>query len=121
MRFLSRDHRERSARVHTRVNSRLPCHNPDQLCRSWSIITIDNGTTPVIEGTQATAITDIVPGFFTVDGRQNGVAAASAVRVLPDGKQQPVVVFSCKGADHASPRQSICAAALSFESLLDGI
>ena len=71
---------------------------PDGVANGWSIMTIDNGATPLVEGTRATAISDISPGFFTVDGHENGVAAASAVRILADGKQQPVDVFSCKGS-----------------------
>ena len=38
------------------------------------------------------------PGFFTVDGKPTGVAAATAIRVMPDGTRQDVPVFTCIGA-----------------------
>jgi uncharacterized protein (TIGR03437 family) len=70
---------------------------PDGTANGWSTITIDDGTKPVVEGTRATPISDVAPGFFTVDGHANGLAAATAIRVLANGKQQSVDVFSCAG------------------------
>ena len=71
---------------------------PEGAATGWSIFTIDRGTEPVVEGTRATLVTDLAPGFFTVDGRLNGVAAATAIRIGPDGQQEPVEVFSCNGS-----------------------
>src|SRR4029077_8012574 len=51
------------------------------------------------EGTRTTMVTAVSPGFFTVDGQATGVAAATAIRVLPDGTRQDVPVFSCNEAD----------------------
>jgi uncharacterized protein (TIGR03437 family) len=63
----------------------------------WVTLTIDNGTA-FQEGTRATMVTAASPGFFTVDGQATGVAAATAMRILPDGTRQDVPVFSCNGA-----------------------
>ncbi len=63
----------------------------------WATLTIDNGIA-FQEGTRATMVTAESPGFFTVDGQATGVAAATAIRVLPDKTRQNVPVFSCNGA-----------------------
>ena len=70
---------------------------PDGIALGWAYLTIDNGTTPLVESTRATVIGRAPPGFFTVGGRGSRVPAATAVRVLADGSQKPVVVFSCTG------------------------
>ena len=67
----------------------------------WATLTINNGTA-FQQGARATLVTAISPGFFTVDGRATGVAAATAIRVLPDGTRQDVPVFSCSGAASCS-------------------
>ena len=75
---------------------------PKDTATGWAIITIDNGTTPFVEGTRATPVNSLAPGFFTLDERGMGVPAATAVRVLADGTQQPVAVFSCNGTGSCS-------------------
>ena len=63
----------------------------------WATLTIDNGTA-FQHGTRATMVTSLSPGFFTVDGKPAGVAAATAIRVMPDGTREDVPVFTCIGA-----------------------
>jgi uncharacterized protein (TIGR03437 family) len=69
---------------------------PSGTAIGWATLTIDSGEA-FQEGTKATMVTAAAPGFFTVDGQPNGVAAATALRVLSDGSVQNVTVFSCSG------------------------
>jgi len=75
---------------------------PEETAIGPVILTIDDGSTPLVESANATVVGDIAPGLFTADGQgqSEGVAAATAVRILADGSQQPVTVFKC-----ASPGQ----------------
>jgi len=43
-------------------------------------------------------VVQLAPAIFTANGRGQGVAAATAVRILADGSQQPVAVFNCTAA-----------------------
>ena len=61
-------------------------------------ITIDDGSTPLIEGANATIVNNLAPGFFTVNQNGQGVPAAAAVQILADGTQNPVPVFTCASA-----------------------
>ena len=47
------------------------------------------------------------PGIFTANGNGQGVPSATAVRVLPDGTQKPVAVFSCAGSSGGCQPRSI--------------
>ena len=71
---------------------------PSGTATGWATLTVDNGTN-FEHGTRATMVTALSPGFFTVDGKPARVAAATAIRVLPDGTRQDVPVFACSGAD----------------------
>jgi uncharacterized protein (TIGR03437 family) len=51
-----------------------------------------------VTGTTATGtveIAPVAPGLFAANGNGQGVAAATAIRVAPDGTQSPVAVFQC--------------------------
>ncbi len=58
-------------------------------------LTIDDGSTPLPEGANATIVNDVAPGFFTANQSGQGVAAATALRIRADGTQESVPVFSC--------------------------
>ena len=68
-------------------------------------ITIDDGSTPLIEGANATIVNNLAPGFFTVNQNGQGVPAAAAVQILAGGTQNPVPVFTCAstGLCNAAP------------------
>ena len=51
----------------------------------------------LVEIANATMVDSAVPGIFTANGQGQGVAAATAVRVQPDGSLQSVPVFDCQG------------------------
>jgi uncharacterized protein (TIGR03437 family) len=60
-------------------------------------ITVDRVGSPLVESGQAINVSyDGAPSFFTVNSQ--GLAAATAVRVHPDGAQMPVPVYSCTGS-----------------------
>ena len=62
-------------------------------------ITVDRAGTPLIESGQAINVDyNAAPSLFTVNNQ--GLAAATAVRVHPDGTQTPVQVYAC---DSPSP------------------
>ena len=63
---------------------------------------IDDGTTPFQEGANATIVTTIAPGFFTVNQTGTGAPAATGVRIRLDGTQEPVAVFTCTGTNQCS-------------------
>jgi uncharacterized protein (TIGR03437 family) len=65
-------------------------------------LNIDDGSPPLLEGANATIVTDTAIGFFSANGPGQGVAAATAVRVQADGTQQPVSVFACASAGQCS-------------------
>lgn len=58
--------------------------------------TIDDGSTQLPEGANATIVNNIAVGFFTINQNGQGVAAATALRIRADGTQEPVPVFSCE-------------------------
>ncbi len=58
-------------------------------------LTIDDGSTPLPEGANATIVNILAAGFFTVTQNGQGVAAATAVRIRADATQEPVPVLSC--------------------------
>jgi uncharacterized protein (TIGR03437 family) len=66
-------------------------------------LTIDDGAQPLFEGANATIVNPVAAGFFTANANGQGVAAATAVRILADRTQQPVTVFTCASAGHCSP------------------
>ena len=68
---------------------------PDATAEGLAALNIDDGHLPFVEGLRATVIQTLAPAFFTVDGTGAGAAAATAVRVLPNGTEIPVPVFSC--------------------------
>jgi uncharacterized protein (TIGR03437 family) len=70
---------------------------PDQTVLGPVVLTVDDGSSPLVETANATAVTQVAPAIFTVNGQGQGAAAATAVRVLADGTQQPVAVFNCSG------------------------
>jgi len=69
---------------------------PDQIALGPVVITVDDGSSPLVETANATAVTQIAPAIFTVNAQ--GTAAASAARVLSDGTQQAVPVVNCNSA-----------------------
>src|SRR5262249_31549840 len=58
-------------------------------------LNIEDGLFPFVEGLRTTPVQMLAPSFFTADGTGTGAAAATAVRVLPNGTQIPVPVFQC--------------------------
>ena len=68
---------------------------PDATAEGLATLNIDDGHLPFIEGLRATVVQMLAPAFFTADGTGTGVPAATAVRVLPNGTQIPVPVFTC--------------------------
>jgi uncharacterized protein (TIGR03437 family) len=68
---------------------------PEATAEGLAALNIDDGHLPFVEGLRATVIQMLAPAFFTVDGTGAGAAAATAVRVLPNGTEIPVPVFSC--------------------------
>ncbi len=58
-------------------------------------LTIDDGSILLQEGANATIVANVEINFFTVSQTGKGVAAATALRIRPDGKQEAVAVFSC--------------------------
>jgi uncharacterized protein (TIGR03437 family) len=69
---------------------------PDQSAIGPVSLTLDDGS-PLVETANATPVTVIAPAIFTVNGQGQGPAAATAVRIMADGTQQPVTVLSCAG------------------------
>jgi uncharacterized protein (TIGR03437 family) len=69
---------------------------PEQTAVGPVVLTVDDGS-PLVETANATPLTQIAPGIFTANGQGQGAAAATAVRILADGTQQPVTVFKCTG------------------------
>ena len=65
-------------------------------------LTIDDGSTPLIEGANATIVNYTAPGFFTVSQNGQGVPAASALRIHADGSQEAVPVFICTSTGQCS-------------------
>lgn len=68
---------------------------PDATAEGLVAMNIDDGHVPFVEGLLATVVQMLAPSFFTADETGTGAAAATAVRVLPDGTQVPVPVFTC--------------------------
>jgi uncharacterized protein (TIGR03437 family) len=68
---------------------------PDATAEGLAALNIDDGHFPFVEGLRATVIQMLAPAFFSADGTGTGAAAATAVRVLPDGTQIPIPVFTC--------------------------
>jgi uncharacterized protein (TIGR03437 family) len=68
---------------------------PDGTAEGLAALNIDTGHFPFVEGQLATLVQMLAPSFFTADGSGTGVAAATAVHVLPNGTQMPLPVFSC--------------------------
>src|SRR5262249_50889771 len=68
---------------------------PDATAEGLAAVNIDDGRLPFVEDLRATVIQMLAPAFFTADGSGAGVAAATAVRVLPNNMEIPVPVFSC--------------------------
>jgi uncharacterized protein (TIGR03437 family) len=66
---------------------------PDATAEGLAALNIDDGHLPFMEGLRATVVQMLAPAFFTADG--SGTAAATAVRVLSNGTQIPVPVFTC--------------------------
>ena len=60
-------------------------------------LNIDDGATPLLEGANATIVNNLAAGFFTASQNGQGVPAATAVRILANGTQEPVPVFTCGG------------------------
>jgi uncharacterized protein (TIGR03437 family) len=67
---------------------------PDQTALGPVALTVDDGA-PLVETANATPVTQVAPGIFSANGQGRGPAAATAVRILLDGTQQPVNVFNC--------------------------
>ena len=65
-------------------------------------LTIDDGSTAVIEGANATIVNNLAAGFFTVSQNGKGVPAATAVRIRPDRSQESVPVFTCASMGQCS-------------------
>ncbi len=80
----------------TQINFVVPAETPV----GPVTLTVDDGSTPLPEGANATIVNNLAAGFFTVSQNGQGVAAATALRIRADGTQEPVPVFSC-----ASPGQ----------------
>ena len=70
---------------------------PAQTSVGPATLNIDDGSTPVPEGANATIVNNLAAGFFTASQNGQGVPAATAVRILADGTQEPVPVFTCAG------------------------
>lgn len=68
---------------------------PDQTALGPVVLTVDDGSSPLVETANATAVTQVAPAIFTANGQGYGAAAATAVRVLSNGTQQQAPVFSC--------------------------
>ena len=68
---------------------------PDQVAPGPVVLTVDDGTRPLVETANATAVTAVAPTIFTANGQGTGAAAALAVRILANGSQQAVPVFNC--------------------------
>jgi len=68
---------------------------PDGTAEGLATLNIEDGLFPFAEGLRATPVQMLAPSFFTADGTGTGAAAATAVRVLPNGTQIPVPVFQC--------------------------
>jgi uncharacterized protein (TIGR03437 family) len=68
---------------------------PDATAEGLAALNIDDGHLPFVEGLRATVIQMLAPAFFTADGSGAGVAAATAVRVLPNSAEISVPVFNC--------------------------
>ena len=60
-------------------------------------LNIDDGSTPLQEGAHATIVNNLAAGFFTASQDGKGVPAATAVRILANGIQEAVPVFTCAG------------------------
>lgn len=58
---------------------------PDQTALGPVVLTVDDGSSPLAETANATAVTKVAPGIFTANGQSQGPAAATAVRILADG------------------------------------
>ena len=58
-------------------------------------LTVDDGSTALQEGANATIVIRLAVGFFTVSQNGQGVPAATAVRIRADGTQESVPVFMC--------------------------
>jgi uncharacterized protein (TIGR03437 family) len=65
-------------------------------------LTVDDGSTPLVESANATIVNFLAAGFFTANGSGQGVAAATALRMRADGTQEPAGVFSCTSAGQCS-------------------
>jgi uncharacterized protein (TIGR03437 family) len=70
---------------------------PDQTALGPAVLTVDNGTSLLAETANATPVAQIAPAIFSANEQGQGPAAATAVRILADGTQQPVPVFNCTG------------------------
>jgi uncharacterized protein (TIGR03437 family) len=64
-------------------------------------LALDDGS-PLVETANATPVTLIAPAIFTANGQGRGAAAATAVRILADGTQQPISVFNCAAPSQCS-------------------
>lgn len=81
------------------INYQVPPDIPDGVAS----ITVDRAGSPPIESGQAILVSYVgAPSLFTVNDR--GLAAATAVRVHPDGTQTPVPVYAC---DAPSPCKAV--------------
>jgi uncharacterized protein (TIGR03437 family) len=75
----------------TQINFVLPA----EAAVGYATLNIETGPGSFVEGARATLVQTVAPGIFTADQTGTGVAAATAVRVLPSGEQMPVPVFQC--------------------------
>jgi uncharacterized protein (TIGR03437 family) len=65
-------------------------------------LTIDDGSTPLPEGANATIVNNLAVGFFSANQNGQGVAAATAVRIRADGTQESVPVLNCTSTGQCS-------------------
>jgi uncharacterized protein (TIGR03437 family) len=71
----------------TQINFELQASGP------FAYVGIEKVGSPFVERGLGVIIQPVAPGLFALDS--SGLAAASAVRVSPDGRQTPVSVSSC--------------------------
>ncbi len=70
---------------------------PGQTAVGPVVLSVDDRSSLFVETANATPVTQIAPAIFTANEQGQGPAAATAVRILSDGTQQPVPVFNCTG------------------------
>ena len=75
----------------TQINFLVPMKTP----LGPVTLTVDKGSATAVEGANATIVLAEAPGFFSVSP---AVPAATAVRIRPDGSQEPIEVFTCRAA-----------------------